>query len=116
MAFAAFDLIARLLIIERKDAIPWGVDPAADPDEAKEREPVNDSQAPLALESGSSSVGSFNSPIGADIKATEKSGISVDQAPADADARNSVTPLDVLSRLLKSPRAVVCIFSTFVYG
>ena len=118
MAFAGVDLIARLLVIERKDAIQWGIDPAADPDETKGPKSPNDAQTLAALEGGTPAVGSFDSPtyVGVDAKTLEKSEVPVVQAPGDEIPRDPLTPVDVLCRLLTSPRAVVCIFSTFVYG
>ena len=113
IAFAGLDLIIRLLVIERKDAIPWGVDPAADPDEVRTPSPASDSP-PLTLESGSPSVGLLISPT--DTKGAFGPGITISQAPSDDVTQHTITPLDVLFRLLTSPRAVVCIFSTFAYG
>ncbi|KAF9646088.1 MFS general substrate transporter [Thelephora ganbajun] len=119
MAFAGLDLIARLLVIERKHAIPWGIDPAADPDEAraKRQNPGNDSQALLIPGIASQSVGSLNPPTVAGVRTAQSSEIPITQpAPVDDAAQQIITPLDVLLRLVTSPRAVVCIFSTFVYG
>ena len=118
MAFAGVDLIARLLVIERKDAIQWGIDPAADPDETTEPKSSNDAQTLAALEGGTPAVGSFDPPtyVGVDAKTLEKSEVPVVQAPGDEIPRDPLTPVDVLCKLLTSPRAVVCIFSTFVYG
>ena len=112
MVFAGIDLIARLLVIERKDAIPWGVDPAADPGETQAPEPANDPQAVSALESALPPAELLTSSTNTDSKEASKPS----QAHVDDAAKHVITPLDVLLRLLMSPRAVVCIFSTFVYG
>lgn len=107
MSFAVFDLALRLLLIERKDAIPWGVDPAADPDKPRTRNFANDSHV---LFHTRRDVASFNT-----------TGFTVverwDGTPDRVRGGHAViTPLDVLIRILSSPRAMVCVFSTFVYG
>lgn len=112
MAFSTFDLLVRLLVIERKDAIKWGVDPAADPDEVKERSLANDSRA-LSVHKTSQSVGSSNPFV---FRESKKSEIDVGVAPVDETPQHSITPLDVLFKILTSARAMVCVFSTFVYG
>lgn len=116
MAFAGLDLIVRLLVIERKDAIRWGVDPAADPNEAKKRNPTSYSQASLTPERIQKSVELLTLPVRADSRAADESGIDINRAPAGNTPQQTLTPLDVLSRLLASPRAMVCVFSTFIYG
>ena len=110
MTFAGIDLFARLLLIERKDAIRWGVDPAADPAEIR----TFRLQIPTG---GAHSVDSFSSP--ADTAPKKPTGLDfvVRQTPARPEDNNVViTPLDVLLKLVTSPRALVCIFSTFIYG
>ena len=112
MAFSTFDLLVRLLVIERKDAIKWGIDPAADPDEIKEPRLANDSRA-LLVHERSQSVGS-SSPLV--LREAKKSEVVVGVASVDDTPQHSITPLDVLFKLLTSARAMVCVFSTFVYG
>ena len=116
MAFAGFDLIARLLLVERKDAIPWGVDPAPDLYISHAPTPASDSKARLTVESESvpPSMRSFL-PL-ADVKGAVRSDVTIHKVPADDVPQHTITPLDVLLKLLTSPRAVVCILSTFVYG
>ena len=111
MAIAGVDLIIRLLVIERKDAIPWGVDPAADPDETQATKSAGDLQA---LESGPPSEGPSISSIGDDVKEPGGPGLTSSQAHVDDAVQRVITPLGVLLRLLTSPRVVVCIFSTFL--
>ncbi|KAF8213784.1 major facilitator superfamily domain-containing protein [Mycena galopus ATCC 62051] len=77
---AFFDLIGRLVIIERKEALRWNFDPAAVPDGDKETAEGSTSTLTLV-----------------------KSGIKLSLA-------------GVMSRLLRSPRAVVVITVTFLYG
>ena len=115
IAIASVDLIARILVVERKDAIRWGVDPAADP--ARTQSLANESSRALfAVDSGLSSVGSLIPSTHTNAEGTVRSEISVNQAPPDDATQHTITPLDVLLRLVTSPRAVVCVFSTFVYG
>ena len=110
MAFAGVDLFARLLLIERKNAIRWGVDPAADPTEI----PASKFQVPMG---GVDSVESFGSQADTTPKEPTGSDFIVRQILAEPeDDHVVITPLGVLLKLLTSPRALVCIFSTFVYG
>lgn len=113
MAFTSLDLIVRLLVIERKDAIPWGVDPAADSDEGKEQSPANDNQVSASLGNALHPTEPINLTLYGSSGAAEQSKIPADTNDA---VQRTITPLDVLSRLLTSPRAMVCVFSTFVYG
>lgn len=116
MAVAAVDLFARILLVERKDALPWGVDPAADPDEGQALRPANNPRVLLVLENGSPSVGSLVSSPGTFVKGTVRPEITVLRPPVEPVDNTIITPLGVLLKLMTSPRAVVCIFSTFVYG
>lgn len=112
MAFSTLDLLVRLLVIERKDAIKWGIDPAADPDEVKEPSLASGSQA-LLISERSQAVGSSYPQV---PKESKKSDVSVGIASVEDTPRHSITPLGVLLELVTSARAMVCVFSTFVYG
>jgi len=116
MAFVGLDLIARLLLIERKDAIRWGVDPTFGLHNSHILELVSDSRPrlPFKGESELPPIGPSISLI--DVKGTTKSDLTIHNVPVNDTPQHTITPLEVLLRLLKSPRAVVCIFSTFVYG
>lgn len=108
MAFTSLDLFARLLLIERKDALQWGVDPAADPAEIRKPKP-------MVLAGGARSVESLASPM-SDI-GPKGADTAIRQIPSKPEDDGVViTPLDVLLKLMTSPRALACIFSTFVYG
>ena len=109
MALAGVDLFARLLLIERKDAIQWGVDPTADPTEIRPSE----AQDPTG---GVDSVESFSTPTDKTPKRPMGSDSTVRQMPAEPENDVVITPLGVLLKLATSPRALVSIFSTFVYG
>ena len=108
MAFTSLDLLARLLLIERKEALQWGVDPAADPAEIQKFKP-------MVLTGGARSAESLGSPM-SDIGPKEAD-TAIRQIPSKPEDDGVViTPLGVLLKLATSPRALVCIFSTFVYG
>jgi len=164
MAFAGVDLIARLLLIERKDAIPWGVDPTSDLDKPHALEFPSDSRVRVTLENESvpplmgssipltdvkgivrtdvtirevpaddakfasdsrvrvtlenesvSSLMRSSIPL-TDVKGIVGTDVTIHEVPADDAPQHTITPLNVLLKLMTSPRAVVCIFSTFVYG
>ena len=107
MALAGVDLFARLLLIERKEAIQWGVDPAADPAEIR----------PFKVPTGRvGSVESFSPPADKAAKRPMGSDFTVRQMPTEPENDAVITPLGVLLKLATSPRALVCVFSTFVYG
>ncbi|KAJ6549694.1 major facilitator superfamily domain-containing protein [Mycena capillaripes] len=78
---AFFDLIGRLLVIERKDALRWNVDPAALPVDGDAEKTAESSEVTLAPKS---------------------------------EIRLSLA--GVMTKFLRSPRAVVVIAVTFLYG
>ncbi|KAJ7124834.1 MFS general substrate transporter [Mycena crocata] len=97
------DLIGRLLIIERKDALRWNVDPAF------VVHPVTSAEAPVAGVTTD------------EEKSTEGPVSTVDAAPPTQPLPPppSITKLSlagVIVRLFKSSRAVVIITITFLYG
>ncbi|KAG6857631.1 hypothetical protein H0H87_010199 [Tephrocybe sp. NHM501043] len=103
----AFDLIARLLIIERKDALRWGIDPkelADIPSEEKTDSPTNEAGAQEELQ-------------GKDV---EKAGTSTAQAPATESEgqrkQQQVSLPVVMVKLAKSSRASIAFLVTFIYG
>ena len=83
-----FDLIGRLLLIERKEAIRYGFDPAAVLDESRDEEQVPSantrSPSPLPLE-------------------------NVSEKP-------SLGPLAVVLTLAQSSRALTAMLGTFMWG
>ena len=111
MAFAGVDLFARLLLIEKKDAIRWGYDPAANPAEILAPPRV---QIPTGRADSVESLGTLTDTAS---KRPMESDSTIRQVPAEPEGDHIViTPLGVLLKLVTSPRALVCIFSTFVYG
>jgi DHA1 family solute carrier family 18 vesicular amine transporter 1/2 len=100
------DLVARLLIIERKDAIVWGIDPAALVANPAEDDSHTDPEL-IAARPATAEVENQPSQM-------EKSD-QMSPRPA-APAVASYTPLGLLWRLLRSSRAMICIFNTLIYG
>lgn len=94
------DLLARLLIIERKDAIKWGVDPAAYTSHSDDNSPPADSEAAA---------------VTTEVQHTQ-SEKPESSPPSVTPAVTSYTPLGLLWRLLRSSRAMICILNTLVYG
>ncbi|KAJ6604148.1 major facilitator superfamily domain-containing protein [Mycena vulgaris] len=90
---SVIDLVGRLLIIERKDALRWDMDPAA-------------------------AIPPVNGPELEDKKSSEGAIASTDSAshppPEPSDIKLSLA--GVMVRLLRSSRAVVIITITFLYG
>jgi hypothetical protein len=107
MIIISIDLLGRLLVIERKDSIPWGVDPAACSSatasvEEGRPEPTNE------VESALPSATSHN-----------EDGISSEERTSQRPPSYRpvhLTPLGVFMKLLGSSRAMTCILSTMVYG
>ncbi|KAI0935830.1 hypothetical protein AcW1_000241 [Taiwanofungus camphoratus] len=121
------DLVGRLLVIERKDAIPWGVDPAA--------VPKADAATPEAADSGVQSelmeVNLAREPVAhqsADAFSAESIAKKIDasQSPSklpedpcvisSAEAEDRLSLLAVVSKLLRSPRALSVFVGTLNYG
>ncbi|KAJ7022040.1 MFS general substrate transporter [Mycena alexandri] len=82
-----FDLIGRLLIIERKDALRWNIDPAA----------------PIPPANG-----------GVDEEKSTDTPSPAPAQPSSSPVRLSL--VGVVARLLKSSRAIVVITTIFLYG
>lgn len=101
--------MGRLLIIERKEALAWGVDPrtitkagdivAADPLATASR-PLDQQESPGSMQS------------------SEKHDDSTQVVPETSEAppTKSISLLSVIIQLSKSPRALVALFVIFVYG
>lgn len=97
----AIDLVGRLLIIERKHAILYGVDPADD----------SSAEADTILEQA------------ADTSATEttKREENTSQEPHKTEvtqppSRTQLSLLGVVKKLATSPRALTVMFCTLIYG
>ncbi|KAG5654297.1 hypothetical protein H0H81_005146 [Sphagnurus paluster] len=123
MAAAVLDLIARLFIIERKDALKWGIDPKI-PRRVKQkteeegvagRAPVQPSpfSRPIPNDSESNMEVSMNgilAPFEGSISGTETFLIE------DETSKKGLSLPVVIMRLFQSSRASVAIFITFIYG
>jgi MFS transporter, DHA1 family, solute carrier family 18 (vesicular amine transporter), member 1/2 len=118
---AVIDLIGRLLVIERKDALHYGFDPAAPS--------LSDCERVVAAKPASSpslrdaSVESTR-PDGGEVSAVIDNTVEVARAGGSLHARNQTAaspsvkvslPI-VVSLLARSPRAVVAFFITGIYG
>lgn len=86
------DLIGRLLIIERKDALRWNIDPAAISVDGAELDDEKTAEGPNASTNPSPTA----------------------QQPEHVVVRLSL--VGVIARLFRSPRALVVIAVTFLYG
>ncbi|KAH9486666.1 MFS-type transporter ppzB [Psilocybe cubensis] len=99
------DLIGRLIIIERKDALVWGLDPAEAPDSLSKTVSYNENV----------SHGIENSTIDpADVPEFLK-GVAEDQLSKETTTEH-LSLLSVIVQLSKSPRALAALFVIFVYG
>ncbi|EPQ61048.1 MFS general substrate transporter [Gloeophyllum trabeum ATCC 11539] len=142
---SVIDLIGRLLIIERKDALLWGIDPAslpepdqeqnAQPDNTDVREPQETKENITGHMGGPQDV--QTTPATSDVQRMDRP-IEYKGDPVDAPAlaaknlSEAVAPINpaeaheagkkyinavaVLVRLSKSPRALSAFFVTIAYG
>jgi DHA1 family solute carrier family 18 vesicular amine transporter 1/2 len=127
--FAGIDLVARLLLVERHEAIRWGVDPmdisAGDRNmspeaasevtasERTEKPPMTGSNSAPHQRNGDSPVGGSEAQIKVEIEEELREG---DQTEKESKPRVTVLPHIVLLKLMKSPRATVCIVVSLVWG
>ncbi|KAH7929365.1 MFS general substrate transporter [Leucogyrophana mollusca] len=122
------DLVARLLIIERGEALKWGVDPAAlpaqDPKEAQEAPLAENLEMNEVVASGSQPHPSMDldtedicpSEI---VKPDEGSRVALRENTSTEDTTFIHKPLPLLKvirRLSQSSRALVALTMAFVYG
>jgi DHA1 family solute carrier family 18 vesicular amine transporter 1/2 len=121
---AVLDMGGRLLIIERREALRWGVDPAALPMSSDEQNgialgPGTDNAIRLHL----TRIGSNDTQL--HMAATKKIvGHDDGQTQCRKDLEQSTTSstkmpvslLSVMAKLARSTRALVAIFVTFVTG
>ena len=131
------DLVGRLVIIERKDALRWGVDPAAEVEvvqpEARDEEaqcaekpPVTVGEAQVAnegtpQEDGEAQTGALPAPGEAEEGRTSPSAATPQNAVARTTSNSPshkphFSAMQVLHKLRRSPRAIVTVFMTFVWG
>lgn len=109
MSATFIDLVGRLLVIERKQALRWGVDPAvvkgaAPSDEGVEKgtsDSFKDAERPTMKDN----EGQNNSEV-----------IPKDDAAIVENRPKSLPLLRILSTIIKSPRAMAAVFITFIYG
>ncbi|KAG6866261.1 hypothetical protein C0991_006848 [Blastosporella zonata] len=108
----AFDLAARLLIIERKDALRWGMDP-------KEMEHNSSKEQSAGQNANVPPKESPEELHGKDLETTEMSPAQTEGHVATSstvDGQEKPQPVSlpmVLSRLVKSSRALMDIFTAF---
>jgi hypothetical protein len=110
------DFMGRIIIIERKDAILWGVDPAALSDsDAPVSENVNGTNDHLTASTGEAEKDETitnghmhsSSPVNPTV---------LQVTPSDRAKAKPTSLLTVIRKLAKSSRALVAIISTFIYG
>jgi len=106
IAATILDLTGRLIIIERKDAVVWGYDPAV--------LPITKDKEEIASVAGSGNP-SFSSQI--DITdASQTLGDTGISSEPSLEAEVQISLLAVMYKLFKSRRALVALFIIFAYG
>ncbi|KAJ3506089.1 hypothetical protein NLJ89_g7065 [Agrocybe chaxingu] len=108
------DLIGRLILIERKDALVWGIDPAKiSSNEDNAPSPVTETKAEEEIQEIPSAS--------TDVEAAKDQQTTVSQEPppaTDTEAKPEIkiSLVSVMADLSRSPRALVALFIIFVYG
>ncbi len=115
------DLIGRLVIIERKDAIRWGIDPAAVKQDATVAPPPANSVEDVP-EVAHTEKSDGTAPVKEDMPNSSSLTPQVASSSPDPEAalppsrKKHLTLVDVLVLFGKSPRTLVACFLIFVYG
>ena len=114
---AVLDLIGRLLIVERREALYWGVDPAALPESHVET--VNNTEDNFHLRETGSGIQEIVQK--AEVRSIDPSPQSLEIRPQNGNTAPPAPPkplslVAVLVQLSKSPRALVALVVTFIYG
>ncbi|KIJ51850.1 hypothetical protein M422DRAFT_223517 [Sphaerobolus stellatus SS14] len=120
LGVVTLDIAGRMLVIERKDALKWGIDPAAEPDpgSATPASTEDKDAATVAEEGGTATSNEFQE------KPSEKDatgaiiahGVS-DSLPEDtAEQVRRLSFMEVLGVIFRSKRALAAIFNALLYG
>ena len=115
------DLIGRLIIIERKDAIRWGIDPASLKDDTTVAPPAENSFKEVT-EVALTEKGDVSAPSKDDIH--NESTLTSPVTPSSPDPESALplarkkhlTLIDVLVQFGRSPRTLVACFLIFVHA
>ena len=126
------DLLARLLLIERHEAIKWGVDPmeiafsddVRDPEAASEiaasertgKLPITESRSAPQGRSSDTLVSKGESGIGAGIEGEVRGCDEMKKKLRESNPRVDLLPHIVLFKLMRSPRTAVCILLSLIRG
>ena len=120
------DLLARLLLIERHEAMRWGMDPMAIAASSKEKDPeaasgvtvVEKAEQPSVVPDHQPTVQALvNDPtvVGGE-GSTNVEGNQTEERPERSKSHTTLLPHIALFRLMKSSRAAVCIILTLLWG
>lgn len=120
------DLLARLLLIERHEAMRWGIDPMAIAASGKEKDPevasritaVEKVEQALALEPQPTVGGLTNdlTPGKGGAEGKPRDGDQTEEQPQKSKSHATLLPHVALLKLMKSSRAAVCIILTLIWG
>ena len=125
MIVTGVDLLARLLLIERHEAMRWGIDPMAVAASVKERDPeaasgvtiVEIAEQPSVIDSQPAVQELANDPtlVGGE-GSTNAEGDQMEKQPQTSKSHTTLLPHIALFRLMKSSRAGVCVILTLLWG
>ena len=134
ITITCIDFLARLLLIERHEAMRWGVDPMAittggneeDPEvvpevtagvERAEQPSVPEPQPAAQENTNDSTICEGEGGINAQVEKKAMGGDQIEkQLQEPKKSRVTALPHIALLKLMKSPRAGVCIILTFCWG
>ncbi|GLB36542.1 putative MFS general substrate transporter [Lyophyllum shimeji] len=117
LAAAVLDLVARLLIVERNDALKWGVDPkATDDGNVEEGNNKEKSSAQHELAAKGPQETSDKEIVHEQSNSQSRSSPAVSSSPPQNAKPLFESLITVILKLFKSSRALAAILITFVYG
>lgn len=107
------DLIGRILVIERKDALLWGIDPAVDTPDTSPNIVTETSEeiSNQNLRTISDEISRNSEPK---VDRTDNQSVRPEAVVNDSPRRLSL--VSVISRLFRSYRALAALFIVLVYG
>ncbi|KAI0252708.1 MFS general substrate transporter [Lactifluus subvellereus] len=117
----AVDLMGRLLLIERREALAWGFDPAASVDSPVDCPPnlrnLTDSQyGTFSAETGFPCEGGRQTLHASDSEETDYADSLLDETMELHPQRDPISFFQVIKGLFMSSRAVAAFLNSFVYG
>ncbi|CCM06621.1 uncharacterized protein FIBRA_08901 [Fibroporia radiculosa] len=117
--FSAVDLVGRLLVIERKHALRWGIDPAALPAQEADAEKEGETSVPSSGEKNDKDNDDDQSstPQSSDIVTLEqKDAEAIAVLPTSLEKHRELSLLETANKLMRSRRALATCACALLYA